>query len=123
MHMYAQLFEPGPLVHTHNVKSSLADCCIIPIVTGKSQKLKPFTACLLSTSFCFYRLQYNMVKEALNERANLLEIAPHLAYPLPIMLPVYKYVHTEFLVNTHFHANTFISFKVWSEYKGEYEWK
>ena len=34
--------------------------------------------------------QYRMVKEALAERANLIEIAPHLAYPLPIMLPVYK---------------------------------
>ncbi|XP_009999376.1 PREDICTED: glycerol-3-phosphate dehydrogenase, mitochondrial [Chaetura pelagica] len=35
--------------------------------------------------------QYRMVKEALEERANLLEIAPHLAAPLPIMLPVYKW--------------------------------
>ncbi|KAF6024692.1 hypothetical protein EB796_017014 [Bugula neritina] len=35
--------------------------------------------------------QYKMVKEALSERANLLEIAPHLAYKLPIMLPIYKY--------------------------------
>lgn len=34
--------------------------------------------------------QYKMVKEALLERANLLEIAPHLSAPLPIMLPVYK---------------------------------
>ena len=34
--------------------------------------------------------QYRMVREALNERANLLEIAPHLSYPLPIMLPVYS---------------------------------
>lgn len=34
--------------------------------------------------------QYMMVKEALHERANLLEIAPHLSAPLPIMLPVYK---------------------------------
>ena len=34
--------------------------------------------------------QYRIVKEALFERANLLAIAPHLAYPLPIMLPVYK---------------------------------
>ncbi|KAK6727353.1 hypothetical protein RB195_005195 [Necator americanus] len=34
--------------------------------------------------------QYRMVKEALFERANLLEIAPHLSAPLPIMLPVYK---------------------------------
>ncbi|XP_074650932.1 glycerol-3-phosphate dehydrogenase, mitochondrial-like isoform X2 [Tubulanus polymorphus] len=32
-----------------------------------------------------------MVKEALAERANLIEIAPHLSYPLPIMLPVYKW--------------------------------
>ncbi|CAK6432770.1 unnamed protein product [Pipistrellus nathusii] len=31
-----------------------------------------------------------MVKEALHERANLLEIASHLSAPLPIMLPVYK---------------------------------
>ncbi|KAK9524146.1 hypothetical protein VZT92_018007 [Zoarces viviparus] len=35
--------------------------------------------------------QYMMVKEALRERANLLEIAPHLSAPLPIMLPVYKW--------------------------------
>ena len=36
--------------------------------------------------------QYRMVKEALAERANLINIAPHLAYPLPIMIPVYKLV-------------------------------
>ncbi|KAL4216955.1 glycerol-3-phosphate dehydrogenase [Mactra antiquata] len=35
--------------------------------------------------------QYRMVKEALAERANLIDIAPHLAYSFPIMLPVYKY--------------------------------
>ncbi|GAB1286344.1 Glycerol-3-phosphate dehydrogenase [Apodemus speciosus] len=35
--------------------------------------------------------QYRMVKEALHERANLLEIAPHLSAPLPIMLPLYKW--------------------------------
>lgn len=35
--------------------------------------------------------QYEMVREALDERANLLRIAPHLAYALPIMLPVYKW--------------------------------
>jgi glycerol-3-phosphate dehydrogenase len=34
--------------------------------------------------------QYRMVKEALSERANLIQVAPHLAYPLPIMLPVYR---------------------------------
>lgn len=35
--------------------------------------------------------QYKMVKEALEERSNLIKIAPHLAHPLPIMLPVYKW--------------------------------
>ncbi|KAJ8321071.1 hypothetical protein KUTeg_002658 [Tegillarca granosa] len=35
--------------------------------------------------------QYRMVKEALSERGNLIEIAPHLAYPFPIMLPIYKW--------------------------------
>ncbi|KAI4465040.1 glycerol-3-phosphate dehydrogenase [Holotrichia oblita] len=35
--------------------------------------------------------QYRMVKEALNERSLMLESAPHLAKPLPIMLPVYKW--------------------------------
>nr|XP_022325745.1 glycerol-3-phosphate dehydrogenase, mitochondrial-like isoform X2 [Crassostrea virginica] len=35
--------------------------------------------------------QYRMVKEALSERANLIQIAPHLAYPFPIMLPIYKF--------------------------------
>ncbi|XP_025093776.1 glycerol-3-phosphate dehydrogenase, mitochondrial-like isoform X1 [Pomacea canaliculata] len=35
--------------------------------------------------------QYRMVKEALAERSNLVNIAPHLAVPLPIMLPVYKW--------------------------------
>ncbi|VDN21170.1 unnamed protein product [Cylicostephanus goldi] len=36
------------------------------------------------------REQYRMVKEALFERANLLQIAPHLSEPMPILLPVYK---------------------------------
>ena len=35
--------------------------------------------------------QYRMVKEALAERGNLCQIAPHLAHPLPIMLPIYRY--------------------------------
>ncbi|XP_064597841.1 LOW QUALITY PROTEIN: glycerol-3-phosphate dehydrogenase, mitochondrial-like [Liolophura sinensis] len=35
--------------------------------------------------------QYRMVKEALTERGNLIDIAPHLAYPFPIMLPIYKW--------------------------------
>ena len=36
--------------------------------------------------------QYQLVEEALQERANLLQIAPHLSFPLPIMLPVYELV-------------------------------
>uniref|UniRef100_A0A915HW62 glycerol-3-phosphate dehydrogenase n=1 Tax=Romanomermis culicivorax TaxID=13658 RepID=A0A915HW62_ROMCU len=35
--------------------------------------------------------QYKMVREALFERANLLQIAPHVSSPLPIMLPFYKW--------------------------------
>ncbi|XP_060683215.1 glycerol-3-phosphate dehydrogenase, mitochondrial isoform X1 [Hemiscyllium ocellatum] len=35
--------------------------------------------------------QYKLVKEALMERANLLEIAPHIAKQLPIMLPIYRW--------------------------------
>ncbi|KAF9578413.1 mitochondrial glycerol-3-phosphate dehydrogenase [Lunasporangiospora selenospora] len=35
--------------------------------------------------------QYRLVKEALNERANFLTIAPYLSYQLPIMLPIYKW--------------------------------
>ncbi|XP_024873732.1 glycerol-3-phosphate dehydrogenase, mitochondrial isoform X1 [Temnothorax curvispinosus] len=35
--------------------------------------------------------QYRMVKEALHERASMLQSAPHLAHPLPIMLPVYTW--------------------------------
>lgn len=35
--------------------------------------------------------QYKMVKEALLERANLIQIAPHIAYPFPIMLPLYRW--------------------------------
>uniref|UniRef100_A0A3P8TT88 Glycerol-3-phosphate dehydrogenase, mitochondrial n=1 Tax=Amphiprion percula TaxID=161767 RepID=A0A3P8TT88_AMPPE len=46
---------------------------------------------LLSLIFNLLLYQYMMVKEALHERANLLEIAPHLSAPLPIMLPVYKW--------------------------------
>jgi glycerol-3-phosphate dehydrogenase len=34
--------------------------------------------------------QYKLVREALHERATFLNIAPYLAYQLPIMLPLYK---------------------------------
>ena len=32
--------------------------------------------------------QYNLVKEALAERAHMLNAAPYLAQPLPIMIPL-----------------------------------
>lgn len=35
--------------------------------------------------------QYKLVREALSERSTFLQIAPHLAGQLPIMLPLYKY--------------------------------
>ena len=35
--------------------------------------------------------QYRLVREALQERSNLLRIAPHLAHSLPIMLPIYTF--------------------------------
>ena len=35
--------------------------------------------------------QYQMVRNALQERSTLLHIAPHLTYALPIMLPIYKW--------------------------------
>lgn len=55
------------------------------IITSSSSSLLQAHPSLLSPC-----QQYKMVKEALLERANLLEIAPHLSAPLPIMLPVYK---------------------------------
>lgn len=35
--------------------------------------------------------QYLLVKEALAERKTFLDMAPHLAFPLPIMIPLYKW--------------------------------
>lgn len=35
--------------------------------------------------------QYLLVKEALAERSRFIDIAPHLSFPLPIMIPVYKW--------------------------------
>jgi glycerol-3-phosphate dehydrogenase len=53
--------------------------------------------CRILTFFLSLQLdleQYNMVKEALRERASMLESAPHLTHPLPIMLPVYQWVQS-----------------------------
>ena len=52
--------------------------------------------------------QYKMVKEALHERGNLLDIAPHLSFPLPIMLPVYKYYLLSILLQL-FHCQYTVS--------------
>ncbi|GMF05801.1 unnamed protein product [Ambrosiozyma monospora] len=41
--------------------------------------------------FQLSKAQLNLVIEALNERASILENAPHLASCLPILIPVYKY--------------------------------
>ena len=49
--------------------------------------------------------QYRMVKEALAERANLTEIAPHLSYHLPIMLPVYKFNFFTYLLTNMLNSN------------------
>src|SRR5690606_16115487 len=38
----------------------------------------------------FDRSQFNLVRDALVERATLVRIAPHLAHPLPIFTPVYR---------------------------------
>lgn len=35
--------------------------------------------------------QYQLVREALHERKVFLDIAPHLSFALPIMIPVYKW--------------------------------
>ena len=39
--------------------------------------------------------QYKLVKEALHERRIFLQTAPYLSAMLPIMLPIYKYVHRD----------------------------
>lgn len=36
------------------------------------------------------RAQFNLVREALRERGTLLEIAPHLCHPLPLVVPLYR---------------------------------
>ena len=57
--------------------------------------------------------QYKMVKEALHERGNLLDIAPHLSFPLPIMLPVYKYYLLSILLQLfHCQCVHFLPFQI-----------
>src|SRR5215470_17901351 len=37
------------------------------------------------------RGQFNLVRDALHERATLLKLAPHLAHPLPLVTPLYHW--------------------------------
>jgi len=39
------------------------------------------------------REQFNLVRDALRERAALLRNAPHLAWPLPLIIPLYRPLH------------------------------
>lgn len=44
----------------------------------------------------FDRSQFNLVRDALHERAILLEIAPHLSHPLPIVTPLYNWLEVPY---------------------------
>jgi glycerol-3-phosphate dehydrogenase len=44
----------------------------------------------------FDRGQFNLVRDAMRERAVVLQNAPHLAWPLPIVIPVYRPQHVPY---------------------------
>jgi len=44
----------------------------------------------------FDRSQFNLVRDALHERAILLRIAPHLSHPLPIVTPLYNWLEVPY---------------------------
>ena len=44
----------------------------------------------------FDRSQFNLVRDALKERATLIKIAPHLAKPLPIVTPLYNVIEVPY---------------------------
>ena len=44
------------------------------------------------------RTQFNLVRDALKERAVLLNIAPHLAHPLPILTPLYSWFQIPYMM-------------------------
>ena len=46
----------------------------------------------------FDRSQFNLVRDALKERAVLLEIAPHLARPLPLVTPIYNWLDVPYIM-------------------------
>jgi glycerol-3-phosphate dehydrogenase len=71
-----------------------ADCMFHDIVietSSKSTKLVHGGIRYLEKAFMKLDWeQYKLVREALAERSTFLQIAPHLAGQLPIMLPLYK---------------------------------
>ena len=46
----------------------------------------------------FDRTQFNLVRDALKERAILLEIAPHLARPIPLVTPIYNLLEVPYVM-------------------------
>ncbi len=44
----------------------------------------------------FDRSQFNLVRDALHERAILLRIAPHLSHPLPLVTPLYNWLEVPY---------------------------
>lgn len=46
----------------------------------------------------FDRTQFNLVRDALRERAILIEIAPHLARPLPLVTPLYHWYQVPYFM-------------------------
>src|SRR5680860_498242 len=44
----------------------------------------------------FDRSQFNLVRDALKERAVLLRIAPHLAHPIPLVTPLYNWLEVPY---------------------------
>ncbi len=46
----------------------------------------------------FDRTQFNLVRDALHERATLIKIAPHLAKPIPLVTPVYNWLQVPYFM-------------------------
>ncbi len=46
----------------------------------------------------FDRTQFNLVRDALHERATLIRIAPHLAKPIPLVTPLYNWLQVPYFM-------------------------
>ena len=107
--LYCKFLEASRVLQNSHVPMSILQCCICTCpwsglstallekfdfasgTSSRSTKLIHGGVRYLQKAILGLDLeQFRMVTEALAERANLIEIAPHLAYPIPIMLPVYK---------------------------------